>query len=62
MQIEHVKACYAFHPLLKSQVVLRAEKIKISKTLIGLVATCGAQYQALNGDIAKRLATFERKF
>ena len=55
------KAYYALLPLLKSQLVLRAEKIKICKTLIRLVATYGAEYWALNVDIAKWLATFERK-
>jgi len=56
------RAYYALLHLLKSQVVLTAEKIKICKTLIRLVASYGAEYWALNKDIAKRLATFERKF
>jgi len=56
------RAYHALLPVLKSQVVLRAEKIKICKTLIRLVATYGAEYWALNKDIAKRLVTFERKF
>jgi hypothetical protein len=47
------KAYYALHPLLKSQSVLRAEKIKICKTLISLVATYGVVSWALNTDIAK---------
>ena len=56
------RAYYAHLPLLKSQVVLTAEKIKICKTLIRLVASYGAEYWALNKDIAKWLATLERKF
>jgi len=54
------RAYYALLPLLKSQVANK--KIKICKTLIRLVATYGAEYWALDKDIAKRLATFERKF
>ena len=56
------RAYYALLPLLKSQLLLRAEEIKVCKTLIRLVATYGAEYWALNKDIAKQLATFERKF
>ena len=52
------RAYYALLRLLKSQVVLTAEKIKIYKTLIRLVASYGAEYWALNKDIA----TLERKF
>ena len=54
-------AYYAVWPLLKSQSVLRAEKVKICKTLIRPLATYGAESWTLNKDIAKRLATFERK-
>ena len=55
------RANYAFLPLLKSHSVLRAEKIEIYKTLIRPVATYGAESWALNEDIVKQLATFERK-
>jgi hypothetical protein len=56
------RAYYILLPLLKSQLILRAEKIKICKTLRRLVATYGVEYWALSKDIAKQLATFERKF
>jgi len=56
------RAYYALLPLLKSQLVLSAEKIKICKTLRRPVATYGAAYWALSKDIAKQLATSERKF
>jgi hypothetical protein len=55
------RANNAFLPLLKSQSVLRAEKIEICKTLIRPVAKYGAESWALNEGIAKKLATFERK-
>jgi hypothetical protein len=55
------KAYYALLPLVKSQSILRAEKINIYKTLITPVATYGAESWMLNKGIAKRLATFERK-
>ena len=54
-------AYYALLPLLKSQSALRAEKIKIYKTLIRPVATYEAEFWTLNKDIAKRLASFGRK-
>jgi hypothetical protein len=47
--------------LLKSHKVLRAEKVKIYKTLARPVATYGAESWTLNADIAKRLAAFGRK-
>jgi hypothetical protein len=57
------RAYYALLPLLKSQLVLRAKKkIKVCKTLRRLMATYGAEYWAMSKDIAKQLATFERKF
>jgi len=46
---------------LKNQSGLRAEKIKVYKTLIRSVATYGAESWTLNKDIAKRLATFDTK-
>ena len=52
---------YALLPLLKSPSVLRAEKIKICKTLIRPMATYGAESWTLNQDIAKQLATSDRK-
>jgi hypothetical protein len=57
----NANGAYAVRPLLKSQSVLRVEKVKISKTLIRPVATYGAESWTLNKDIAKWLATFERK-
>jgi len=44
-----------------SHEVLVAETVKICKTLTRPVATCGGESWTLNTDIAKRLATFERK-
>lgn len=44
--------------LLRGQSVLRAEKIKICKTLRKPVATCGAEFRALSEDITKELAVF----
>ena len=52
---------YAVLPLLKSQSVFRAEKIKVCRTLIRLEATYGAESWTLNKGIAKWLAAFERK-
>ena len=49
---------YALLPLLKGQSVLKAEKIKIYKTLIRPVATYGAESWALNKDIAKEMDAF----
>ena len=54
-------AYYALLPLLKSQSALRAEKIKIHKTLIRPMTMYGAEFWTLNKDIAKRLATLEKK-
>ena len=48
----------ALLPLLKRQSTLRAEKIKICKTLIRRVATFGAESWTWNKDIDKRLPTF----
>jgi hypothetical protein len=48
-------------PLPKSHKILRAEKVKICKTLTRPLATYGAESWTLNTDIAKRLAAFERK-
>ena len=50
----------AILPLLKSQSVTRADKIKIYKTLTRPEATYRAEYWTLNKDIAKWLAIFER--
>lgn len=50
---------YALHPLLMSQSVLRAEKTECYMTLIGPVATYGAELGTVNKDIAKQLAAFE---
>jgi hypothetical protein len=55
------RAYYALLPLLKSQSQLRAEKIKICKTLVRPVATHGAESWTLNKIITKRLAASERK-
>jgi hypothetical protein len=55
------RAYYAPLPILKSQSVRTAEKVKIYKTLIRPVATYGAESWTLNKDIAKGLAVFERK-
>jgi len=52
---------YVLLPLLRSPTVPRAEKIKIYKTLIRPVATYGAESWTLNEDVAKQLATSERK-
>jgi len=52
-------AYYALLPELKSQSVLRAEKIKIYKTLMRPVATYGAESTTLNK--AKWLAASQRK-
>jgi hypothetical protein len=46
---------------LKSHKILRAERVKIFKTLIRPVATYEAEFWTWNKDIAKWLATFERK-
>jgi hypothetical protein len=48
-------------PLLKNQSVLGVEKIKICKTLIRPMATYRAESCTPNEDVAKQLATFERK-
>ena len=53
------RAYSALLPLLTSQPVLRAEKIKT--TLIRPAATNGAETSTLNKNIAKELAAFERK-
>jgi hypothetical protein len=45
---------YALLPLLKNHSVLRAEKIKIYKTLIRPVVTYGVEVWTLNKDIIKR--------
>jgi hypothetical protein len=55
------RAHYALLPLLKSQSVRRAEKVKIYKTLIRPVVTYGAEAWTFNKDIAKGLAVFEQK-
>jgi hypothetical protein len=55
------RAYYALLPLLNSQSVLSAEKIKISKTFIRPGASFGTESWTLNEGIAKRLAAFERK-
>ena len=52
---------YALLPLLKIQSVLRAEQIKIYKTLMRPVATYGTESSTLNKDIAKWLAASQRK-
>jgi len=49
----------AFLPLIKSQSVFRAEKIKIYKTLIRPVATYRAESWTLHKDIAKQLAALK---
>ena len=48
-------------PLLKSQSVSRAEKMKRYKILKGPVVTSGAEFWTLNKDVANRLAAFGRK-
>jgi protein involved in ribonucleotide reduction len=45
----------------RSQTVLGAERVKIYRTFIRLVATYGAESWTLSKDIAKPLATFQRK-
>ena len=55
------RAYYACLPLLKSQTVLRAVKIKICNTLIRPVATYETESWTLNEAIAQQLAAFERK-
>ena len=52
---------YSLLPLLKSPSVRKAEKIKICKTLVRPMATYRAESWTLNHDIAKQLATSERK-
>jgi len=54
-------AYYALRPLLKSQSVLRVGKVKICKTLVRPMATYRAESWTPNKDVAKQLATFERK-
>jgi hypothetical protein len=49
-------------PLLKSQSLPRAEKIKICETLLRPVATYGAESWSLNKGIAEWLAAFKEKF
>ena len=49
---------YALLPALKSQSVLRAERMKVYKILIRLVATYRAEYWTLDKGIAKWLAAF----
>jgi len=53
-------AYYALIPPLKSQTIVTTEKINSCKTLIGPVATYGAESWTTNKDIAKQLATSER--
>jgi hypothetical protein len=55
------RAYYALLPLLNSQSVLSAEKIKISKTFIRPAALFGTKSRTLIKGIAKRLVAFERK-
>ena len=55
------RAYYALLYLLKSRKILRAEKVKIYKTLIRPMATYEAEFWTLNKDIAKWLAAFGRK-
>ena len=55
------RAYYACLPLLKSQTVLGAVKVKICNTLIRPVATYETESWTLNEDIAQQLAAFERK-
>ena len=52
---------YALIPPLKSQTVITTEKIYTCKILIGPLATYGAETWTTNKDIAKQLATSERK-
>jgi hypothetical protein len=52
---------YALISVLKSESVLGKKKIKIFKTLIRPVATCGVESWTLNHGIAKQLATSQRK-
>jgi len=59
VQIEHTYD--ALLSLLKSKSVLRAEKIKICKSLTRLVAIYGAESWTLSKDIGKWLAVSERK-
>ena len=55
------RAYYALLPLLNSQSVISAEKIKFTKTFIRPVASFRTESWTLNEGIAKRLADFERK-
>jgi len=55
------RAYYVLPPLMKSQSVLGAGKLKICKTWIRPVAMYRAESWTLNKDIAKQLAAFERK-
>jgi hypothetical protein len=52
---------YTLLPLLNSQSVLNAEKIKNSETFIRRAASFGTKSRTINESIAKRLAAFERK-
>jgi hypothetical protein len=56
------RAYCAVLPLLKSQSVLRAEKLKICKILIRPMATDGTESCTLNIGIAEWLAAFKEKF
>jgi hypothetical protein len=61
-RIKDVNSAYfAILSLLKNQSVLRAEKLKIYKTLIKPVATYGAEFWTLNKDTAKWLVSLEKK-
>jgi len=46
---------FALFPLLNRQSVLRAEKVKICKTVIGPLATYRVESQIMNKDIAQLL-------
>ena len=61
-RIKDVNSAYfALLSLLKNQSVLRAEKLKMYKTLIKPVAIYGAEFWTLKKDIAKRLDSLENK-
>jgi hypothetical protein len=53
---------YAVLPLLKSQSLLRAEKIKISETVIRRVATYGAESWTLNKNVLYGWLLLKEKF
>jgi hypothetical protein len=56
-----VEPYYEFILVLKSQSVLRAEKIIICKTFVRPMATYGAESRTFSKYTAKRMADFERK-